>query len=66
MESRLQPARDCNNDYMRSDVRMCVWEEIVYFSRVKTEWFRENIDLKLENGVASHDTFQRVFQSLYP
>ena len=36
------------------------WEDIVDFSRVKESWFREKLGLKLENGVASHDTFQRV------
>jgi predicted transposase YbfD/YdcC len=42
------------------------WEEIVDFSRVKALWFKEKLGLVLENGVASHDTFQRVFQLIKP
>jgi hypothetical protein len=38
------------------------WEDIVDFSKVKEDWFRERLGLKLENGIASHDTFQRIFQ----
>ena len=43
-----------------------IWEEIVDFCKVKADWFRENLGLALENGVASHDTFQRVFQLIKP
>ena len=43
-----------------------IWEEIVDFCKVKTDWFRENLGLLLEKGVASHDTFQRVFQIIRP
>jgi predicted transposase YbfD/YdcC len=42
------------------------WEDIVDFSRVKALWFQERLGLVLENGVASHDTFQRVFQLIKP
>jgi len=42
------------------------WEDIVDFSRVKEAWFREKLGLRLENGIASHDTFQRVFQLISP
>jgi len=42
------------------------WEDIVDFSRVKKAWFREKLGLKLEKGIASHDTFQRVFQLINP
>jgi len=42
------------------------WEDIVDFSRVKESWFRERLGLELENGIASHDTFQRVFQLINP
>jgi len=42
------------------------WEDIVDFSEVKEAWFREKLGLKLENGIASHDTFQRVFQLMKP
>ena len=38
------------------------WEDIVDFSRVKEQWFREQLGLELKNGIASYDTFQRVFQ----
>ena len=43
-----------------------IWEEIADFCKVKTDWFREKLNLGLENGVASHDTFQRVFQIMNP
>lgn len=43
-----------------------IWEEIVDFCKVKVDWFRENMGLELERGVASHDTFQRVFQIIKP
>jgi len=43
-----------------------IWEEIADFCKVKTDWFREKLNLVLENGVASHDTFQRVFQIMNP
>ncbi len=35
------------------------WEEIAEFGRAKREWFAGF--LALPNGVASHDTFRRVF-----
>jgi len=43
-----------------------IWTEVVDFCKVKADWFRENLKLTLENGVASHDTFQRVFQLIKP
>jgi predicted transposase YbfD/YdcC len=42
------------------------WWQIADFCRVKAEWFKERLGLKLEHGVASHDTFQRVFALLDP
>jgi len=42
------------------------WEDIVDFCRVKEQWFREKLELLLENGIASHDTFQRIFQLMDP
>lgn len=42
------------------------WEEIADFAKINIEWFRNNVGLTLENGVASHDTFQRVFQLIKP
>jgi predicted transposase YbfD/YdcC len=42
------------------------WDDIADFSRVKAEWFKSRLGLKIANGVASHDTFQRVFQLIDP
>ena len=42
------------------------WEDIADFCRVKEEWFRAKMGLMLENGIASHDTFQRIFQLINP
>ena len=42
------------------------WEDIVDFSRVKKAWFQEKLGLVLKNGIASHDTFQRIFQMIKP
>jgi predicted transposase YbfD/YdcC len=42
------------------------WEDIVDFCRVKENWFREKLALELKNGIASHDTFQRIFQIINP
>ena len=43
-----------------------VWEDIEDYCRVKQEWFRERIGLKLENGIPSHDTMSRVFGMMDP
>ena len=42
------------------------WDDIVDFCKVKQEWYKEKLGLKLEKGLASHDTFQRVFQLIRP
>ena len=42
------------------------WEDIVDFCNVKALWFKEKLGMELKNGVASHDTFQRVFQLIDP
>ena len=42
------------------------WEDIVDFCKVKESWFREKLGLELKNGIASHDTFQRIFQLIDP
>jgi predicted transposase YbfD/YdcC len=42
------------------------WEDIADFCRVKETWFREKLGLELKNGVASHDTFQRIFAIIKP
>jgi predicted transposase YbfD/YdcC len=43
-----------------------IWEEIVDFCKVKEKWFRNRLGLELANGIASHDTFQRIFQLIDP
>jgi len=43
-----------------------IWEEIVDFCKVREDWFRDKLGLLLANGIASHDTFQRVFQLIKP
>lgn len=42
------------------------WEDIVDFCKVKKGWFQERLGLALVNGIASHDTFQRIFQLIKP
>ena len=43
-----------------------VWEDIADYCRVKEEWFRERIGIKLEHGIPSHDTMSRIFGMLKP
>lgn len=43
-----------------------VWEDIADFCRVKEKWLRESLHLKLENGIPSHDTMQRVWGMIEP
>ena len=43
-----------------------VWEDIADFCRVKENWLRESLHMKLENGVPSHDTLQRVWGMIEP
>jgi len=40
------------------------WNEIEDFGKAKENWFRQF--LELNNGIPSHDTFNRVFQRLSP
>jgi len=42
------------------------WEDITDFCKVKEGWFKERLKLELKNGIASHDTFQRIFQLIKP
>lgn len=41
------------------------WVDVAYWGVEKMEWLREK-GLKLEEGVASHDTFRRVFLRIDP
>ena len=42
------------------------WEVIEDFVKVKEKWFRKEINLKLANGIPSHDTMQRIFVMIKP
>lgn len=42
------------------------WEDIADYCRVKQDWFRERLHMRLENGVPSHDTVQRVWGMIEP
>lgn len=42
------------------------WEVIEDFCKVKEQWFREDMNLHLKNGIPSHDTFQRIFGMIEP
>jgi len=40
------------------------WVQVAHFGRCKEKWFKTFLDLP--NGIASHDTFGRVFAMLDP
>lgn len=42
------------------------WNEIAMYCREKIEILREKYELKLENGVPTDDTFQRIFAIIKP
>lgn len=42
------------------------WEDIGDYCKVKEEWFRNSLGMKLVNGVPSHDTIQRIWAMLEP
>lgn len=42
------------------------WEVIEDFCKVKQEWLKTRLHLRLENGIPSHDTMQRVFGMIKP
>ncbi len=42
------------------------WNEIAMYCKGKIEIFREKYGLKLENGVPTDDTFQRIFAIIKP
>ena len=43
-----------------------VWEDIADYCRVKVDWFKESLHMKLENDVPWHDTMQRVWVMIDP
>ena len=43
-----------------------VWEDIADFCRVKEDWLRERLHLRLRNGIPSHDTMARVWGMIEP
>lgn len=43
-----------------------VWDDIADFCRVKEEWFKESLNMTLENGIPSHDTLARVWGMVRP
>ncbi|MDR0691042.1 MAG: transposase family protein [Streptococcaceae bacterium] len=42
------------------------WYQIDHYCRFKELWFKQKLKLKLENGIPSHDTMQRVFKLIDP
>lgn len=42
------------------------WEDIFDYCRVKETWFRDSLGMKLEHGIPSHDTIQRVWSMIEP
>ncbi len=42
------------------------WYQVEHYCRTKESWFREKLNLKLDNGIPSHDTFERVFALIEP
>ena len=42
------------------------WEDIADYCRVKQDWFQSRLGMKLQNGVPSHDTLQRVWGMIEP
>jgi len=39
---------------------------VAQFAKAKEQWFRDRLGLKLENGIPSHDTLNRVFAIIHP
>lgn len=42
------------------------WYQVEEYCKEKEAWFKEKLRLKLEHGVPSHDTFERVFAMIEP
>ena len=42
------------------------WYQVEEYCEEKEEWFKEKLKLKLEHGIPSHDTFERVFAMIDP
>jgi len=39
---------------------------VAQFAKAKEEWFRDRLELQLDNGIPSHDTLNRVFAIIHP
>lgn len=42
------------------------WYQIEHYCKTKEAWFREKLGMKLDNGIPSHDTYERVFAMIDP
>jgi len=42
------------------------WYQIEHYCKSKEDWFKERLGLILEHGIASHDTFERIFAMIDP
>ena len=42
------------------------WYQIEHYCKTKKEWFKEKLKLSLDNGIPSHDTFERTFAMIEP
>ncbi|MDR1409276.1 MAG: ISAs1 family transposase [Oscillospiraceae bacterium] len=42
------------------------WYQIEHYCKSKKAWFKEKLNLKLKNGIPSHDTFERLFAMINP
>lgn len=42
------------------------WEDIADYCKAKEKWMKDKLGMKLQNGIPSHDTLQRVFGMIKP
>lgn len=42
------------------------WEDIADYCKAKEKWMKDRLGMKLQNGIPSHDTLQRVFGMIKP
>lgn len=42
------------------------WYQIAHYCNHQENWFRNKLGLELKNGIASHNTFRRVFATINP